>query len=611
MQPDGNIRLTSCARFDSVTTALAEHGQIYEVQSILCAHRRDQRLLCVRQKNHISIVDNHSARIVNSFHSQVPYISAAFDAERQHIITIDVQRRLCVRSLNIEKQKEPLQSMLLGAAHYQSINITDPWTVVRPLAVNLQAIGDRETVHVFDTRMPYDALQQPYYAHTFRPYMDRCEMLTCLDVMPEVSEHFLLAGASHRLFALDTRMIGEPDSEAAESSRSDLIQWTHQLQSKPVMLSALRPTEDTTTLIAVAAHVPGDMRLIEMQPRSAGIETYIAQTPPYRPHSLSDSHQLVRRMGDGLDACSRVPQQMRASVTGVHLWQNRSAGNGAGSTLHLLHQSSAGDVFAQQLRPRDYSSDSIRTANQQKGGIRVAFQTWEEQLKSLVERSECIVDSAARPYVASDQTYFRGLADVMARNVCNPYGIGLTAETTTVADDVVLQRQDRWRTPLRKIRTYVDALAPSMLEIWQMSSDLETDGDGDATNATKLGADVSVVDNAALGIPSSAVAPAIATRAARISAWVNRSSTQVEAVAEPNGEDPFNTQLSPVAARAKTQDCQDTAIADAPMMKRIARLEASLTDATQLMQETMASGRPDTVRRKNAKKRQRKFVGGF
>lgn len=632
VQADGSVRLNPCPHFQPITAALADHGHIYEVLT------SSNRLLCVRQKTHITIVDPHSGRIVTSSHSEVPYISASFDAERLHFIAVDVQRQLSVWPLDAQRT-EPVQSVRLGDAGYQSVHIADPWTAVRPLAAHMQVIADRESVHVFDTRVPYDALLQPHYAHTFRPYMDRCEMLTCVELLPGVAETCVLAGASHRLFALDLRMLADSDGDAAAdgSRAADLVQWAHQLQSRPAMLSALRPTNSaphnsSDTLIAVAAHAPGDMRLIEMQ-QIDGIRSYAAQTMPYRPPAMSDGHQLVRRMGACLAACSRLPQQMRASVAGMRLWECQAAGKAAG-TLHLLHQSSAGDVFAQQLVRRDAQASTTEPDNAR---MRTAFQTWDEQLERLATRAESAATDAAgeraaagRPHVATDQTYFRGLADVLAQNVCNPYGIGLTAETAKTAaaaagDGITLERRDPWRQPLRKLRTYVDALAPSMLEIWQMPVDVV---DSETAVSTQAPADVSVIDKAAIGVPSSVVAPAMATRAARISAWVNRSSTQTDAAAAaaaaPSGKAaPFDTTMSTIAATQATQDydwpetgppASPDRIAEAKERNRIDMLEATLTDAAQLMQETMAaaSSRQEKKRHgKMKKKRKRAFVLGF
>lgn len=367
-----------------------------------------------------------------------------------------------------------------------------------------------------------------------------------------------------------------------------------------------------------------------------------------------DSYQLVRRRGDCLDARCMVPQQLKASITGLQLWRNGDTD----AVVFLLQQNSAGDVFVQTVNER--------TGNEQAGVVppadskRVlkAFHVWDEQLQQL-QRSiagaaagSAMADSdgeedesstPTRQFMATDLTYFRAMADVVAHNVCNPFGVGgsgmvdipsaIPAGTAAIAavDADPSERAPRWRKPLKQIRMYKDALAPSLLEVWNMPECTEEDGDG-------------LDDQAAVGR-----AGPRRTKADRISAWLERTSTQQDADAPM---DELDVSVSTIGVGTQPERTQPTEAMDdvmamkmllvpdaiveesavdrverqinamqkqlgdigfvgkeTPASRELAMLEMTLEDASQFYTQSRptASGRPA---KKKAKK-VRAFVPGF
>lgn len=261
-----------------------------------------------------------------------------------------------------------------------------------------------------------------------------------------------------------------------------------------------------------------------------------------------DSYQLVRRRGDCLDARCMVPHQLKASITGLQLWRSADADADA-DAVFLLQQNSAGDVFVQTVGERtgDEQPGAVPPADCQR--VREALGEWAEQLQQLQQRpatadadgdssgedeaheADATAAGAAGQFFATDLTYFRAMADVVAHNVCNPFGVGgsgmvdipsaIPAGTAAVAaatDADPGERAPRWRKPLKQLRMYKDALAASMLEVWNMPECTAEDGDG-------------LNDQAALG----RAAGSRRTKADRISAWLERTSTQLDADAADGG----------------------------------------------------------------------------
>lgn len=380
-----------------------------------------------------------------------------------------------------------------------------------------------------------------------------------------------------------------------------------------------------------------------------------------------DSYQLVRRQGECLDARCLVPQQLKFCTTGVQLWRSSVHGNDADA--FLLQQNSAGDVFVQALTERSGVEQPGAVLPAECTRIREAFNAWDLQLQELANPSTavdandteaCDADDVADEangsgsanehaggkelFFATDLTNFRGMADVVAHNVCNPYGVGgcgmvdipsaIPAGTAAVkaVDADPSERPPRWRKPLKHLRLYVDALAPCLLDVWQMP---EEDGDGRDDQAEMGKADGR-------------------SKADRISAWLERTSTQQDPDYKLDDMDvsvstigvgltqPETTKLEQELTPEDTtvvmddlmavdkllvpdeviekgavdrvafvisEDMQDNIVRDTTMTLEPTMLELTLDDTTQMYEDPLpvASGRPA---KKKAKK-VRAFVPGF
>lgn len=400
-------------------------GFIYE----LCQDF-DSQQLAVRQKFYISSLDVKNKNITK-ITSEVPFVSSTYEKYSKRIVTTDVARTVKIW----ENSKCITESSLCDTTN----TLNDNWSCARGYQNNVIAYADRHRVALFDIRAPklemrcmavLDLLQQ----------MDKCEQITIIE--PSFyNPNIIYVGMTHQLYAIDIR----------KAKKCAMLQWRHQMQSNPTMLCALnRQSQPDSEIIAMSGSVPSESRIFVNE----RLEDGSIRSPymSHRPVSINDTHTFVRRKGLCLEPISMVPNQIKMSTSGIALYDSLE------STLELLFQNSAGDVFAQKLFQRDEADKYVPDYK-----IENKLLEWDEQLLEL---------PATNLFDAYSVTNYNTMAKCFAHNIRNPHGIGGAGMIDTrLLDEPQAQNSSRWQRSYTRLSKYTDALAADMLSVWHLEDE--------------------------------------------------------------------------------------------------------------------------------------------
>lgn len=403
-------------------------GLIYE----LCQNF-ESHTLSVRQKFNISSLNVINSKITK-ISSEIPFVSSTYEKYTKRIVTTDVARTVRIW----EDSRCVIETSLCDTQNV----LNDNWSCVRGYQNDVIAYADRQKVALFDVRAPrlkmecmvvLDLLQQ----------MDKCEQITIIE--PSFyNPNIIYVGMTHQLYAIDIR--------SRKAKKYAMLQWRHQMQSNPTMLSAInRQSQPDSEIIAMAGSVPGETRIFV----NKRLEDGLSISSPYMPHrpvSINDTHAFVRRKGLCLEPISLVPNQIKMSTTGIALYDSLE------TTIDLLFQNSAGDLFAQKLFLRDEADNFAPDYR-----IENRLHEWDQQLTEL---------PASSSFDAYFVTNYEVMAKCFAHNIRNPYGIGGSGMIDTkLLDEPQAQNSSRWQCSYSKLSKYTDALAADMLAVWQLEGE--------------------------------------------------------------------------------------------------------------------------------------------
>lgn len=502
--------------------------------------------MSVRQKRQITIIDPISSSQPASFTSDVPFVSSDFDTSSGNAISVDVQRVVNLWDTETSKPIQTSQELIFDGLLSTFTPSPDRWSCIRQFAPNIVAFMDSRSVRLFDIRKPItetDCL----LTHQLERDLDDCEVVSCAEMMP--NRQALVVGTSHKLFAIDLRM-------EKEEQRS-FIKWVHQMQTRPTMLTISDGPEGE--LIFVSGQLSGDIRLCETKNLSDNLFT--SPYLPACPKTLADSYQTARRRGHLLDATSRARDQIRMSSTGLVQWNS-----------HLIVQNSMGDLFAQRfrIRPTETSDLDNSAFDGEPHKIAEAMTQWDDKLTELATTD-------AKPFYATDIVDLRPLAEVIARNVTNPNGVGGSGVVDLNAMETAepQRRAPKWRQSTKRLNTYVDALAKSMLSVWDLPLD--------------------EADNLGIGIPAKTSVTAV-----RIANWLENSVANDD---DPVAAKDLNvSQISPIRLSNSSEPNQTQLTATTQSQGQMP------FTSTQIDSPATAAG---PKRAKKAARQSRVFVPGF
>lgn len=423
----GKIRIKPQASIQEISEDLETFGNIYEL-------RTNEHHLSVRQKTQITIIDPVSHFKHASFTSEVPFVSSDFDTHSGNVITSDAKRIVSVWDLGTQK---PIQTTSEELTSVPFAPCPDQWSCIRQCSPHIFAYFDRRSVRLFDIRSSISDTKC-LLMHRMDRELDDCEVISCAEMVP--SRSTIIVGTTHKLFAIDLRM-----DKAELSTR---MKWVHQMQTRPTMLSV--SDQPDGELIFVSGQKTGDIRLCETKIISDDV--IISPFLPRCPKSINDSYHVARRMGHLMDATSCVRDQILMSTTGLAEWKS-----------HLITQNSMGDLIAQHFRFRPATPNNDPPFDVEPRTIAEAMTEWEGDLANVV--------NTTAPFYCTELVDVRPLADILGHNVTNPNGIGGCHPSDVNANESVVetrQRYPKWRQTIKRLDTYVDALAKGMLSPWDI-----------------------------------------------------------------------------------------------------------------------------------------------
>lgn len=424
---NNELKLEKSDKLNCFAESFEADGFIYE----LCQDFEYQKL-SVRQKFNISSL-NVKKKTITKITSEIPFVSSTYEKYSKRIVTTDAARTVRIW----EDSKCVTESRFCDTKNA----LNDNWSCVRGYQNNVIAYADRHKVALFDIRAPKLEMQCMAVLDLLQQ-MDKCEHITIIE--PSFyNSNIIYVGMTHQLYAIDVRSI--------KSKKYALLQWRHQMQSNPTMLCALnRQSQADSEIIAMAGSAPGETRIFVNKRLEDG--SFSSPYMPHRPVSINDTYNFVRRKGLCLEPISLVPNQIQMSTTGIALYDSLE------TTLDLLFQNSAGDLFAQKLFQRDEADRFVPDIK-----IENKLLEWDEQM------SEFPVTSS---FDAFSVTNYEIMAKCFAHNIRNPHGIGGAGMIdTTLLDEPQAQNSTRWQCSYKKMSKYTDALAADMLNVWQIEDE--------------------------------------------------------------------------------------------------------------------------------------------
>lgn len=427
---NNELKLEKSDKLNCFAGSFEADGFIYE----LCQDFESQKL-SVRQKFNISSL-NIKNKNITKITSEVPFVSSTYEKYSKRIITTDAARTVRIW----EDSKCVTESSLSDTKN----TLNDNWSCVRGYQNNVIAYADRQKVALFDIRAPKLEMQRMAVLDLLQQ-MDKCEQITIIE--PSFcNPNIIYVGMTHQLYAIDIRV--------RKAKKYAMLQWRHQMQSNPTMLCALnRQSQADSEIVALAGSVPGETRIFVNKSVDDG-----SVTSPYKSHrpiSINDTHSFVRQKGLCLEPISLVPNQIKMSTTGIALYDSLE------TTMDLLFQNSAGDLFAQKLYQRDEADNFAPDYK-----IENRLQEWDEQLAELPAQNSIDIFSV---------TNYTIMAKCLAHNIRNPHGIGGAGMIDTrLLDEPQAQSSSRWQSSYTKLSKYTDALAADMLAVWQLEDEAGT-----------------------------------------------------------------------------------------------------------------------------------------
>lgn len=526
---NNKIRLKPQDSIDKITKGLNKFGSIYEL-------RTNEHHLSVRQKKHITIIDPIQRFKHSCFESEVPFVSSDFDTTSGNVFSADVKR--IVKLWDLERQKPISTSNEIPSLPFAPS--PDHWSCIRQFSPNIVAYSDRRSIRLFDTRNPISDANC-IFTHELRKDLDHCEVVSCAEMVP--SRSAIVVGTTHKLFAIDIRM--EKDEE------NSLIKWVHQMQSRPTILSV--SDSPVGELIFASGQVSGDIRFFEttMIPEHLYTSPYM----PECPKSIADSYQVARRRGHLLCATSRARDQIRMCTTGMVQWNS-----------NLITQNSMGDLFAQGFRLSPNASDKT-LFDAEPIRIAEAMTQWDDELTLLATNT--------KPFYATDIVDLRSLSKEIARNMNSRNGFERSDDPIDQIpiEQAKPQHRPKWRQSAKRLNSYVDALAKTMLSIWDLPMEEE--------------------DHLGIGVPAKPSVTAV-----RIANWLENSVV----------EQPIDSEVT------VTQDLNASTISSIPLSGATQIKLTQITQSQGQMPFTSTQTESPSAALKPPKKKARQsrvFVPGF
>lgn len=440
-EDDNDILNIDIQPFDSVNEHLIDHGHIFELRTT-----DNSSLLSVRQRSTISILDPKSRSMVyqlkQSADTSCPFVSGSFERQSNLFITSDGQR--CVKIW--DGSKCITESSLFD----ESATLPDNWSCVRGFQPKIFAYADRFKVGLFDTRLnqwsQHDVQQGGNVAMNIKKLMNACEQIVNVDVS-QVSPNVLYVATTHKLFGIDVRCV--------RTKKFATIEWSHQMLTYPTNMAFAKFTEtDCNETIVLSGSKPDEIKLAHVNQISSGSVRWNSSSCPYRSVGIAASYRLARLRGFCLDPMSMAENEINISSTGL-----------TAIGRHLIVQNAAGHLFTQRFIDR-----SSKEITDQKLKVANAIHLWDTQLMSASSSLQ------SHKYKSTDISNVRGMANVLARNISNPHGIGGSGVVDVKAAEVEsdLPRQTcRWQYSISQLQHYKDALAADMLAVWDIIPDNE------------------------------------------------------------------------------------------------------------------------------------------
>uniref|UniRef100_A0A182RXJ1 Uncharacterized protein n=1 Tax=Anopheles funestus TaxID=62324 RepID=A0A182RXJ1_ANOFN len=533
----------------------------------------DGTVVLVRKRNVIIVLrevnvsqDVKEWRAVQKIFSTNPFASICFvtrpsaPCETLTLCTTDYEQELQLWIVSDDEAScedmVKLPSATSAAGTRLTHHSSDNWSAVRSVdGDSLVACLDRRAIH-FYTVLQNESLSSDSEADTyqlvhrggndFSSWTMNCEKCCALETTP--SEGLLFVATCHKLIVGRIEKKGTQLLEKSERSDHSfvageetielkvLLVFAHNLKQRPVFIShqwepATNDKEDEHHFVLFGSHLPMSYGVANFTRSGSSTPVYAARHYAYHPPTFHDTYRVAQTRGCCLSAYEPLKKRFYACQSGAVLIRGVTRDDEEDPRMHILLQTSAGDVLQQRLSYNfERAEEKIDRASveQQKQTMAQILQHWHD---TLVKQAGKI------PYSA---TSFRTMQKF--RDIFNcPLGgndlkevlflppkikrirkkVSRTADSnsdcdgeesqdesrddegqlSTTQDDTsdlsvimrryVKERRQRygnkppipWKQTTEELQQYRDALAPSMLAVWGIANSAAP---GHSTNAGRI-----------------------------------------------------------------------------------------------------------------------------
>uniref|UniRef100_A0A182VR39 Uncharacterized protein n=1 Tax=Anopheles minimus TaxID=112268 RepID=A0A182VR39_9DIPT len=508
----------------------------------------DGTVVLVRKRNVIVVlrqvevspgVKEWEWRAVQKLFSTYPFASVCFvkrpaPCKTLTLCTTDYHKQLQLWSVNDDEAsceyiiRLPSANSAIGNG--STSGIENKWSTVRSVdGHSLVACLDRRRIHFYKVlKMVFkDGSSEPdedtYQlmhcgVNDFSRWTFECEQCCALETT--TSEGLLFIATCHKL------IIGRIEEKAAQpledDDRSDispvagelaiefkmLLVFAHNLKQRPVYIShqweAAIGNDKEHHFVLFGSHLPMSYGVASFTRTDPTASVCAARHYPYHPPTFHDTYHLARTRGYCLSAYEPLQKRFSACQSGAVLIRGTPPNAGEEPRLHILLQTSAGDLLQQRIAynfDRSEANHDRISTEERKHNMALVLQHWHE---SLVKQAGKI------PYCATSFKTMQKFRDIFncpmdgndLRGVLylppkqkrkrkkvssdnegesrseneDDEGLGIdSCSATSEQQQRCANRRHRrnrnetcvpWRQTMEELQQYRDVLAPTMLGVW-------------------------------------------------------------------------------------------------------------------------------------------------